>query len=68
MMSLDFELPAAKNDSIEHADWVELDAIASADGSSSYEKFATQIHISGSTDVMISDDNMEDDDGAGDLS
>ena len=66
-MSLGFEVPAADSDSVEHADWIELDAIASADGSSSYEDFATQIHISGSTDVMIPDDDM-DDDGAGDLS
>ena len=66
-MSLDFELPAAVSDSVKHADWIELDAITSADGSSSYEEFATQIHISGSTDVMIPDDEMEDEDGAGNL-
>ena len=67
-MTLDFELPAANDDSVEHADWIELDAITSADGCSSYEDFASQIHISGSTDVMMSDDEIEDDDGAGDLS
>ncbi len=66
-MSLDFELRAAGSDSVEHADWIEIDAIAARDGSSSYEEFASQIHISGSTDVMISEDD-EDDDGAGNLS
>lgn len=67
-MSSNVELPSANSDSVEHADWIELDAIRSADGSSSYEEFATQIHISGSTDVMISDEDVEDDDGAGNLS
>lgn len=69
-MSFVVELPAAQADSVEHADWIEIDAIQSADESSSYEEFASQIHISGTTDTMETDDDDEDvdDDGGGELS
>jgi hypothetical protein len=66
-MSLVYDVPAAGSDSIEHADWIELEAIASQNGSCSYEELATQIHISGTTDVMESDET-DDEDAAGDLS
>ena len=69
-MSFDVELPAANSDAIEHADWIELDAIRSQDGSSSYENLVTQIHISGTTDVMWEEDDdfTDGDDGGGELS
>lgn len=69
-MSFTVELPAAQSDAVEHADWIELDAIRGSDRSSSYEDFASQIRISGTTDVMVVDDedaDAEDDEG-GELS
>ena len=62
------ELPSAQADPVEHADWVEVDAIRSRDGSSSYETFASQIHISGTTETMVVDNEDVDDDGGGELS
>lgn len=72
-MNFVYELPAAKSDSVEHADWIEIDAITSSNSSSSYEEFASQIHISGTTDVMESDeeneeDGLDEDDGSGEFS
>ena len=63
-------LPSAQADPVEHADWVEVDAIRSPDGSSSYETFASQIHISGTTETMVVDNEDTDveDDGGGELS
>ena len=62
------ELPSAQADPVEHADWVEVDAIRSRDGSSSYETFVSQIHISGTTETMVVDNEDVDDDGGGELS
>ena len=64
------ELPSAQADPVEHADWLEVDAIRSPDGSSSYETFVSQIHISGTTETMVADneDTDVDDDGGGELS
>jgi len=68
-MSYVIELPAADSPAVDHADWIELVALSSSDGQSSYEGFVSQIHISGTTDVLEGDEEDDkEDDGGGELS
>lgn len=73
-MTLVNELPAASDDAVYLADWLELEAVRSADRTVSYEDLASQIHLSGSTDVMEPDpedfeaDGNDNDDGGGQYS
>ena len=52
-------VPPAKLDCVAHADWIELEALQSADGVCSLNSFAAQIRISGSAEVLT---DPEDDD------
>lgn len=54
-MSLTTPVPAANDDRVDLADWIELEAIQSQDGASSFVEFARQIHMGGSTDAMDED-------------
>lgn len=51
-MSLSIPVPAAEDDTVEHADWVELEAIQSEDGACSLVELIRQIHRGGSTDAV----------------
>ncbi|NOX57134.1 MAG: hypothetical protein GXP27_22415 [Planctomycetes bacterium] len=56
-MSLAIPVPAANDDRVELADWIELEAVQSQDGASSFMEFARQIHMTGSTDAMGEEPN-----------
>ena len=60
-MSLSIRVPSAVADSVDIADWVELEAIQSGDGASSFEELARHIHMSGTTDAMdeVADEDDE---------
>ncbi len=68
-MNYRIELPSARADAVQLADWIELVAIRESDGSSSYEALASAIHTSGTTDVSVAeeldgDEEDADDEGA----
>jgi len=64
-MSLVAKLPPASADPIEHADWIELEAIRSLDGTSSFMELARYIHMSGTTDSLVDEFDREDPHDAG---
>ena len=51
-MSLSIRVPSAGAASVELADWVELEAIQSGDGASSFEELARHVHMAGSTEAI----------------
>ncbi len=59
-MSTSIEVPAASADPILHADFIELGALFSNDKSSSFEGYARDIRISGTTDALTDPDIDED--------
>ena len=61
---MEVKVPQASADVIDHADWIELEAIRSRDGSSSFEELARYIRMSGTTETL-SDDDQEDPHDAG---
>lgn len=64
-MSLVAKLPSASADPVEHADWIELEAIRSLDGSSSFAEFARYTRMSGTTDSLVDELDREDPHDAG---
>lgn len=64
-MSLVAKLPSASADPVDHADWIELEAIRSLDGSSSFEQLARYIRMSGTTDSLVDELDREDPHDAG---
>jgi len=64
-MSLVAKLPSASADPVEHADWIELEAIRSLDGASSFEELARYIRMSGTTDSLVDELDPEDPHDAG---
>jgi hypothetical protein len=61
-MTLTIPVPAANADRVDLADWIELEALQSAGGASSFVEFARQIHMTGSTDAM--DEHLDEPDPA----
>jgi hypothetical protein len=59
-MSLVAKLPSASADPVEHADWIEVEALRSLDGSSSFEELARNIRMSGTTDALVDPRDRED--------
>ena len=50
-------VPPAQTDCVDHADWIELEAIFSKDGTSSLQTLASQLRISGTTDALTFDED-----------
>lgn len=63
-MPLQAKVPQASADVMEHADWIELEAIRSLDGSSSIEELARNVRMTATTETM-SDEEQEDPHDAG---
>jgi len=59
-MTLTIPVPSVSHDRVELADWIELEAIQSEDGASSFVEFTRQIHMTGSTDAMDGDMDQPD--------
>jgi len=59
-MSLIAKVPSASAEPVEHADWMELEAIRSLDGSSSFEELARYVRMSGTTESLVDDLDPED--------
>lgn len=54
-------VPPATADRVEHADWLELQALAARDGSSSMQDFASALRSSGSAEELYDEANLAQD-------
>src|SRR5207249_11553237 len=58
-MRLQLEPPPATASSVDHADWLELTALAADDRSSSIQDLASSIRRTGTVEGLASDDEIE---------